>query len=43
MDIQSLRAGFYGGGNSITALAENGRLRQIAADYGSKWQAIAVT
>ena len=25
MDIQSLRAGFCGGGGNITALAENGR------------------
>jgi len=28
---------------SVTALAENGRKRQIAADCGSKGQAVAVT
>jgi len=25
MDIQSLRAGFFGGGGNVTALVENGR------------------
>jgi hypothetical protein len=24
-DVQSLRAGFFGGGGNVTALAENGR------------------
>jgi len=43
MDIQSLRAGFCGGGGNVMALAGNGRLQQIAADYGSKRQVVAVT
>jgi len=34
-DIQSLRAGFFGGGVNVTALAET-------ADCGSKWQAAVV-
>jgi len=25
MDIQSLKAGFFGGGDNVTALVENGR------------------
>jgi len=43
MDIQSLRAGFCRGGGNVTTLVEKGRLRQIAADCSSKWQAAAVT
>jgi len=27
---------------SVTALAESGRLRQIAVDCGSKWQVVAI-
>jgi len=38
MDIQSLRAGFCGGGGNIMALAENGRLRQITAVNGRQLQ-----
>jgi len=29
MDIQSLRAGFFGGGGNITALVENGGSQQM--------------
>jgi len=38
MDIQSLKAGFCGGGGNIIALVENGRLRQIAAVKGRQLQ-----
>jgi len=47
MDIQSLRAGFYGGGGNITALVENrygrrrahmtGSLCDLKIVYNSKW------
>jgi hypothetical protein len=33
MDVQSLRAGFFGGGGNVTALAENGSYSRCCGRY----------
>jgi len=42
MDIQSLRAGFCGGGGNVITLAENGRKWQKTAENGRLQQIAAV-
>ena len=42
MDIQSLRAGFFGGGGNVTALVENGGLWRTIADSFLRFQTVAV-